>query len=157
MTHERRMRRRSAWAAAATVLAALFGPPLLVGAETAAPRPILPDDLRWTSPPGNPAVQGAWVVGGEHDAGPYVFRVKLAAGARIQPHTHPDVRSSTVLAGTLYVGFGPAFDEANVVAVPVGGVYVAPAAVAHYVWAKDGAVVYQETGTGPTATTPAAP
>ena len=67
---------------------------------------------------------------------------------------HPDERNSTVLAGTLYVGFGETFDASKVVAVPTGGVYVAQANVAHYVWAKDGAVVYQEAGVGPTRTVP---
>lgn len=123
-------------------------------AVAAEPVPVLPQDLRWASPPGNAAVQGAWVVGSETKPGPYLFRVKLAAGAKIPPHTHPDERSSTVLAGTLYVGFGTAFDETKVVAVPTGGVYVAPAGVAHYVWAKDGEAVYQEAGGGPTGTVP---
>ncbi len=70
------------------------------------------------------------------------------------PHSHPDARQTTVLRGTLYVGFGDAFDERAVVAVPAEGVYVVPAGVAHYVWAKDADVMYQETGVGPTATTP---
>ncbi len=118
------------------------------------PRPVLPEALQWQSPPGNSAVQGAWVLGEERTPGPYLFRVKLAAGARIPPHTHPDARSSTVLSGTLYVGFGETFDEVGVVAVPAGAVYVAPAGRPHYVWAKDGPVVYQEAGVGPTATVP---
>ena len=39
------------------------------------------------------------------------------------------------------------------VAIPEGAVYVAPANVSHYLWAKDGDVVFQEGGVGPTATT----
>lgn len=149
-----RRRKRSASATAGLVLVAALAVTARASADTDLPRPILPERLRWQSPPNNPAVQGAWVTGGEHDAGPYLFRVKLAAGGRIPPHTHPDTRSSTVLAGTLYVGFGPTVDDAKAVAVPTGGVYVAPAGVTHWVSAKDGAVVYQEAGTGPTATTP---
>jgi quercetin dioxygenase-like cupin family protein len=117
-------------------------------------KPVLPQDLVWFSPPGNAAVQGAWALGAENKPGPYLFRVKLAHGARIPPHTHPDERNSTVLAGTIYVGFGEVFDEAKVVAIPPGGVYVAPANVPHYVWAKDGEAEYQEAGVGPTATVP---
>lgn len=134
-----------------TVLVGLF---CLVRASAYAgePAPILAGDLHWFSPPTNPAVQGAWVVGAEDKARPYLLRVKLAAGGKIPPHTHPDERSSTVLAGTLYVGFGTTFDETKVVAVPTGAVYVAPAETAHYVWAKDGEVIYQETGGGPTNT-----
>jgi hypothetical protein len=39
------------------------------------------------------------------------------------------------------------------VAVPAGGLYVAPASQPHTLWARDGEVVYQEAGTGPTGTT----
>ena len=55
-----------------------------------------------------------------------------------------------MLSGTLYVGFGETFDETKVVAIPSGAVYVAPAEVTHYIWAKEGEVWYQEMGMGPT-------
>lgn len=127
----------------------------LAHSEDVTPQVVLPQALTWTSPPNNPGLQGAWALGEEKKAGPYILRVKLASGARIPPHTHPDERNSTVLSGTLYVGFGKTFDESKVVAIPAGGVYVAPANVAHYVWAKDGEVVYQEAGIAPTGTIPA--
>lgn len=123
--------------------------------EPTAPEVVLPTALTWTSLLNNPGLQGAWVLGGETKPGPYIMRVKLAAGGKIPPHTHPDTRNSTVLSGTLYVGFGRTFDAAKLVAVPAGGVYVAPANVPHFVWAKDGEVVYQEAGVGPTGTVPA--
>ena len=113
-------------------------------------RPVLPDGLVWTTP--RPGVQVAWVLGADKTPGPYLLRVKLAAGAQVPPHTHPDERSSTVLAGTIYVGFGDSVDASKAVAIPTGGVYVAPAGVAHYIWAKDGEAIYQESGVGPTAT-----
>lgn len=123
--------------------------------EDVKPQVVLPQALTWTSPPDNPNLQVAWTLGEEKTAGPYILRVKLAPGGRIQPHTHPDERNSTVLSGTLYVGFGKTFDESKVVAIPAGGVYVVPANVAHYVLAKDGEVVYQEAGIAPTGTIPA--
>jgi quercetin dioxygenase-like cupin family protein len=129
---------------------------LVVGtaaAQDPSPSVIAPESVHWTSPPNLPGVQGAWFLGAQDNAGAYLFRVRLAAGARIPPHTHPDARSSTVMSGTLYVGFGNHFDEARMVAVPAGAVYVAPAAVPHYLWARNGEVVYQESGIGPTATT----
>jgi quercetin dioxygenase-like cupin family protein len=121
-------------------------------AQSGAPVPILPDSLRWVSPAGVSGLQAAWVLGAERNPGIYLLRVKLAAGARIPPHTHPDERNTTVLSGTIYVGFGATFDEANVVAVPAGAVYVAPANVPHYAWAKEGDAIYQECGVGPTGT-----
>ena len=57
-----------------------------------------------------------------------------------------------MLAGTVYVGFGENFNEAEVVAIPAGAVYIAPANVPHYLWAKEGDVMYQEAGMGPTGT-----
>jgi len=134
--------------------ATLTASPLM--AQTATPQPVLPESLRWFSPPNNPLVRGAWMLGAEQDAGAYVFRVALAKNAKLPVHTHPDTRHTTVLSGTLYVGFGDVFDESRMTAVPAGGLYVAPANLPHYLWAKDGDVSYQEVGIGPTATVPLA-
>jgi quercetin dioxygenase-like cupin family protein len=92
------------------------------------------------------------VLGTESETGPYAIRVKLKAGGRVPVHTHPDARYSTVLSGTLYVGFGTTVNESQMVKVPAGAVYTAPANVPHYLWAKDGVVEYQEAGAGPTGT-----
>jgi quercetin dioxygenase-like cupin family protein len=123
----------------------------LAVAQSITPVPILPGTLRWWSPPNMPELQGAWVLGADNKPGLYIFRVKLSSGARIPPHTHPDERSTTVLTGTIYVGFGESFDETKVVAVPAGAVYIAPANVPHYIWAKEGDATYQEAGMGPTS------
>ncbi len=123
-------------------------------AQSAQPVPVLPESLKWFSPSNNELLKGAWVLGSEKQSGTYVLRVQLAKGGKIAAHTHPDARYSTVLAGTLFVGFGDVANETDVVAVPTGGVYVAPANVAHFLWARDGDVVYQEGGVGPTATVP---
>lgn len=114
------------------------------------PEPILPGSLKWAGAAG--AAQNVMVVGAADKAGLYQQRVRMPPGSKIQPHTHPDERISVVLEGTIYVGFGEKFDESNVVAIPTGAVYVAPAGTPHYVWAKDGAAIYQEGGMGPTAT-----
>ena len=124
--------------------------PRLAAAQSTGPAPLLPDTFRWLSPPNNPALQAAWVLGNEQKIGPYILRVRIVAGGRIPPHTHPDERNSTVLSGT--VGFGENFDESKVVAIPTGAVYVTPANVPHYLWAKDGDAMYQEAGVGPTGT-----
>jgi quercetin dioxygenase-like cupin family protein len=116
------------------------------------PKPVLPGSLVWVSPPSLPDIKTSWVLGAESQAGTYVLRVMLRKGARIPAHTHPDTRYTTVLSGTLYVGFGEVGDDSKMVAVPAGAVYVAPAGVPHYLHARDGRVVYQEGGSGPTAT-----
>lgn len=121
-------------------------------AQSDVPTPILPDALRWEGPPQIPALKAAWMLGSEQQPGPYVLRVRLAANGLIPAHTHPDRRYTTVLSGTIHVGFGESFDAGKIVAVPAGAVYVAPANVPHYLWAKDGDAEYQEAGDGPTAT-----
>lgn len=141
------MNRKTAALAATAVLAAGFAL-----AQVPRVEPVLPEQLQWTTPPQLPHLRGAWVLGAEKSPGTYVQRVVLMKGGRIPPHTHPDTRYSTVLSGTLYVGFGNRTDDEAVVAVPAGGVYVAPANTPHFLWARDGEVVYQEAGTGPTGT-----
>lgn len=131
---------------------ALLPVALLAVAQVPAVKPILPDALQWASPPTIPGLKGAWIIGAEKEPGTYVQRVILAKGARIPTHTHPDTRYSTILSGTLYVAFGAKPVEADFVAVPAGGVYVAPAGQVHTLWARDGEVVYQEAGNGPTGT-----
>jgi quercetin dioxygenase-like cupin family protein len=134
----------------AVLLASFSGVAL---AQSVQPKPILPEALKWQSSPAVPGAESTWLVGAADKAGLYVQRVRLAKGAMIRPHTHPDERASVVLKGTLYVGFGETVDEAKVVAVPVGAMYIAPAGVPHYAWAKDEAVEYQESGVGPTGST----
>jgi quercetin dioxygenase-like cupin family protein len=126
--------------------------PCLAAAD--GPEPILPDNLHWIGSPAIPGFQFAWVLGAESQPGPYLLRVKLAAGTRIAPHTHPDMRHTTVLSGTLYVGFTDTLDETAAVAIPAGAVYVTPANTTHFVIAKDGDTHYQESGSGPTGTRP---
>jgi hypothetical protein len=127
------------------------------GSPTPVAKAIRPETLPWSTPPGIPDLSSAWVLGAESEMGPYAIRVKLKAGGRVPVHTHPDARYSTVLSGTLYVGFGTTVNESQMTAVPAGAVYTAPANVPHYLWAKDGAVEYQEAGMGPTGTHITAP
>ena len=87
----------------AVVLLAIVFSSIAMG-QSNAPVPILPDSIRWVNPPSVPGVQVAWLLGAEQRPGAYILRVKLATGARIPPHTHPDERNTTVLAGTIYVG-----------------------------------------------------
>jgi len=78
--------------------------------------------------------------------------VKASKGARLEPHSHPDERHTTVLSGTIQVGFGERFDESRMVEIPAGAVLVVPARTPHFGWARQGDAEYQETGVGPTGT-----
>lgn len=83
---------------------------------------------------------------------PYTQRVHLKAGGLVPPHTHPDQRYTTVLSGTLYVCTTDTVSAETAKAFPAGSFLITPANVVHCSWAKDGEVVYQESGVGPTAT-----
>ena len=116
------------------------------------PHPVLPDTVPYVAVTHTPGAETKWLVGAGDKAGLYMFRNRFAPGTKAQPHSHPDTRFTYVLSGTLYVGFGRTFDPTKMRAIPTGAVYVAPARIPHFVWAKDGEVVFQETGLGPTAT-----
>ena len=132
----------------ASVLTGIVPP---VVAQQDRPTAVGPDDLHWISPP-LPGVEIAWAIGSETASGAYVQRVRLAPNTTIPVHTHPDERVSTVLSGTLRIGFGETIDKSQGITVPAGGLYRAPAGMPHYVWSEDQTVVYQESGHGPTAT-----
>ena len=56
--------------------------------------------------------------------------------------------------GTLYFGVGEQWDESKLKGYPAGTFFSEPSKTPHYVWAKDGEVILQITGMGPTGTTP---
>ena len=85
--------------------------------------------------------------------GLFVQQVKFPRGFKLLPHTHPeDVRTLVVLSGTLYYANGEQWDESKLKPFPAGTFFSEPPRVPHYAWAKDGEVVLQLTGIGPTGT-----
>jgi quercetin dioxygenase-like cupin family protein len=112
---------------------------------------LTPSQLTWA--PGRvPGVENAALLGSSKAQGPYIERVRFPANFVIQPHTHPDQRSYTILSGTWYIGYGDKFDETKLQALPAGSFYTEPAGVHHFVASKDEPVVLQLSGMGPTAT-----
>ena len=119
-------------------------------AQDARPTVIRPDSLAWKDYA--PGIVTMSLVGQGRSSGVYAARVRFAPNTKLPPHYHPDDRYTLVLKGTLYVGFGEVFDESKLVAVPEGALYFVPAGVRHFLWSR-GELVYQESGTNPTATT----
>jgi len=135
-----------------SLLVLVYCATLSLAVQADKPEPVLPDQAVWSAPLGLAGVAGAWLLGTQEGEGIYQYRVRLEPGARIPPHTHPDTRNSTVLKGTLWVGFGESFDEDAMVAIHEGSLYLAPAGTPHFLWARDGEVEYQENGVGPSGT-----
>lgn len=112
---------------------------------------ITPDKLAWKTNPRNAGSEVADLVG-DSTKGPYVQRVKLPPNYKIQPHTHPEDRTYTIISGTWYVGFGDKFDEAKLIALPPGSFYTEPANTPHFVMTKGEAVVFHLAGSAKSAT-----
>lgn len=113
----------------------------------------LPNDIVFESPAGG--MQSAVLYGDPAKPGFYVLRLKLPAGAKVSPHTHPEgLHTVTVLSGTLYFGSGAQWDESKLRPYPPGTFFIEPPDAAHFVAAKDGEVVVQISGIGPLALVP---
>jgi quercetin dioxygenase-like cupin family protein len=113
---------------------------------------VLPGDIKYAPLPFAQGVEAAWLAGGPAAEGAYTVRVRILPDAKIPPHTHPDTRQVTVLSGELFAGFGTTFDANAVKGYAAGSFFTVPAGVAHFVWAKNGEAVYQESGNGPSPT-----
>jgi quercetin dioxygenase-like cupin family protein len=115
---------------------------------------IMPGEIKWAAGPAGVTkdAQAAVLAGPLDKPVPYTQRVRLASGGMISPHTHPDARYTTVLAGELTVGLGGTVNASAETRYPAGSFVVMPAGQPHYSLAKSGDVVYQESGYGPTGT-----
>ncbi len=106
------------------------------------------DTIQWRDSP-VPGVQNSVHIGNPAATGLYVVLGKMSLGSRFPAHKHPDARVTTVLKGTMYYASGSDLSDAAMVAYPTGAIVQTPAGVAHVMWARDGDVVMQETGIGP--------
>jgi quercetin dioxygenase-like cupin family protein len=118
------------------------------------PLRITPDELKWTRDARG--YDQANIVGDASRAGTYVARIRFAPGLKITPHSHPDDRVVVVLTGSVLLGYGATFDEGTMRVMPAGSVWTEPSNQPHYAWARDGEVVLQVVGNGPSGTTPVA-
>jgi quercetin dioxygenase-like cupin family protein len=139
------------------LLAGLLSLPSWLDAQSPAP-PVLPpgtvqvqgDSAAWTAgPPTLPAGTQIMVLeGNPAQQGFFTMRVWIPAGARLQPHSHPQDERVTIFSGLVRVGFGETFDEARMASFGPGSFYINPAGSRHYVWVVEETVM-QITGMGP--------
>jgi quercetin dioxygenase-like cupin family protein len=113
----------------------------------------LPEDIIFKGPLAG-APETVVLYGDPSKPGLFVTRVKFSAGWKDMPHWHPDeARTVAVMSGTLYFGSGEKWDETKVKAYPAGTFYSEPPRSPHFTWAKDGEVIIQVTGIGPSGKT----
>ena len=109
---------------------------------------LLPQEIHYKTM--GSGAETAVLYGDPTKSGLYVMRLRLPAGAKVLPHIHPEeVRTLTVISGTLYFGFGEKWDESKLKAYPAGTFFSEVPTTPHFVAAKDGEVIFQATGIGP--------
>jgi quercetin dioxygenase-like cupin family protein len=133
---------------------AIFAAAIAVSASSALSQDdhkvLQPDQMQWSSAPASlPKGAGAVVLYGDPSKeGLFALRLKLPAGYKIAPHTHPKPEVVTVISGTLKLGMGETADKAKAEALPAGSFFAFPPNSAHYVLA-DGETVVQLNSVGP--------
>lgn len=113
---------------------------------------VRPEQIQWRP---HPVVAGghiAVLLGDPAGEGPYAVRMRFPPNSRVQPHTHPEDRSYTVLAGEWKLGFGERFDEGALRSYSAGSLYRLPRGVAHFQATGSGETIIQIQGRGPSAT-----
>jgi quercetin dioxygenase-like cupin family protein len=133
---------------------ALLAIPFTASADEAVPRQQLTPFEITSLAAAKPAapVQMTNLIGDPAQPGLYTVRVAIAAHTQVQPHTHRDNRSVTVVSGTWSMGYGKTLDVAALKKLPPGSVYSEPAGQPHFAQTTDEPVVILVTGHGPSDT-----
>jgi quercetin dioxygenase-like cupin family protein len=110
----------------------------------------MPASISWKDGPASlpPGAKVAILEGDPTTEGPFTMRLKLPAGYRIPPHTHPKMERLTVISGTFRLGMGATFDEEALRAMPAGAFGFWPAGMKHFVQ-TEGETIVQVHGIGP--------
>jgi quercetin dioxygenase-like cupin family protein len=124
------------------------------GAASNAPVIFTPSEANWAAAPDAfPAGAQFVVVDGDPTGnGPYVVRLKMPDGYKIQPHSHPKDEMVTVIDGTFMVGMGDQFSESSMKTLSAGSYGKMPQGMNHFAAAK-GTTTVQVEGMGPFAMT----
>ena len=111
------------------------------------------DNLKWAAPAAYaPGAQLAVVRGDPAKEGMYVVRLKVPAGFKIAPHTHPNDENVTVLSGSFNIGTGDKLDQGKGTSVKTGGYSFVMKGMTHYAWFTEDTVL-QLHGMGPQGVT----
>ena len=120
---------------------------------------VTPADVKWPAAAaggvGTSGVGGIQTVvlkGDPAKAGMYTLLLRVGPNTTIEAHAHPDDRVATVVSGTWYFGYGKAFDEKALKALPAGSFYTEPPNTNHFAMTRGEGVVIQITGVGPSGT-----
>jgi len=120
------------------------------GAAPAAHVVVAPASITWGDPPSSlpPGSRMAIIAGDPSKAEPFVIRAQVPAGYKVAPHWHPGTENITVLSGTVALGMGETWDEAQMQALAIGGYASLPAGMRHFFLSRT-AATFQVHGMGP--------
>jgi quercetin dioxygenase-like cupin family protein len=114
---------------------------------------VQPDAIKWSAPAAYaPGAQIAVIKGDPTKEGMYVVRLKVPAGFKIAPHTHPNDENVTVLSGSFNIGTGDKPDPEKGTLVKAGGYSYVMNGMSHYAWFTEDSVL-QLHGMGPQGVT----
>jgi quercetin dioxygenase-like cupin family protein len=109
-------------------------------------------DVAWADYPNRPGVKLAVLEGDLARPGPFVIRVKFPAGFKLAPHTHPTIEHTTVLSGSLRLGYGTNPAGPSEV-MTQGTIVITPANTPHFFSTATETIV-QTHGIGPWGSVP---
>jgi uncharacterized RmlC-like cupin family protein len=112
-----------------------------------------PTGAAGTGTSGVAGIQTIVLKGDPDHAGRYTILLRIPANTRIAAHLHQDDRVATVVSGTWHIGYGDAYNKADLKALPPGSFYTEPANRTHYAETRDEPVMVQISGVGPSSTT----
>lgn len=114
----------------------------------------LADQIEWKGRPGSGS-QSAILFGDPSKPGLYVQLLKRGPNNWSQPHSHPNDRFITVLAGTMWIGTGSKFDPENTVPLKPGSYVRDIANQTHFDGSKADGLTIEIVGIGPATSTQA--
>jgi hypothetical protein len=114
----------------------------------------LADQIEWKGRPGSGS-QSAILFGDPSKPGLYVQLLKRGPNNWSQPHSHPNDRFITVLAGTMWIGTGKKFDSENTVPLKPGSYVRDIANQMHFDGSKADGLTIEIVGMGPATSTQA--
>jgi len=110
-----------------------------------------PEALKWEKNATQSGPLTAILFGDPARTGPYVIRVRFPPNILNPPHSHPDDRFVTILAGTAYLGQGDKPDRQKTTKLVPGTFFAQPAKAVHYEFTGPEEVIIQVSGVGPTS------
>src|SRR5262245_51001014 len=100
-------------------------------------------EIKWGPAPAMlpPGAEAAVLFGDPSKEGLFVLRLKLPAGYRVAPHTHPVDEVITVISGTFHMGMGETADQGKAQPLPAGSFFALAPGTAHYVSTNEETIV----------------